>query len=263
MAEAQKKDGFSDAQAAYISGTLLEAGSDTTSNTLYAFVQAMLLYPDVQRYAQQQIDAVCGDSRLPSMHDQAELPYIRMLMKETLRWCPTTILGAVPHAATNDDTYKGYFIPKGAGVMNNVWTINNHPQRAPNPRQFDPNRYKDDHLGLYDSASNPDGSKRDMFTFGAGRRICPGMHVAERSLFLGMSRILWAFDITPAKDESGKPIIPNPDRLTQGFVCMPEEYPATITPRSPERAEIVRREWAVAEREVLNSRTKQWIASPL
>ncbi|SMQ51608.1 unnamed protein product [Zymoseptoria tritici ST99CH_3D7] len=43
MAEAQKKEGFSDAQAAYISGTLLEAGSDTTSSTLYAFVQAMLL----------------------------------------------------------------------------------------------------------------------------------------------------------------------------------------------------------------------------
>ncbi|USW56371.1 Putative cytochrome P450 [Septoria linicola] len=210
MAEAQKKDEFSDARAAYISGTLLEAGSDTTSNTLYAFVQAMLLYPDVQRYAQQQIDAVCGNSRLPSMDDQANLP------------C--------------------------AGVMNNVWTINNHPQRAPNPRQFDPNRYKDDNLGLYDSASNPDGSKRDMFTFGAGRRICPGMH---------------AFDITPAKDQNGKPIIPDPDKLTHGFVCMPEEYPATITPRSSERAEIVRQEWAAAAREFLDARTKQWIASRL
>jgi cytochrome P450 len=58
--------------------------------------------------------------------------------------------------------------------MNNVWAINNDPRRSRNPRTFDPNRYKDDYLGLYDSASNPDGSKRDQFTFGAGRRICPG-----------------------------------------------------------------------------------------
>jgi cytochrome P450 len=88
MAEAQKKDGFSDAQAAYISGTLLEAGSDTTSSTLYAFVQAMLLYPEVQRHAQQQIDEVVGDHRLPTLDDQSDLPYVRMIMKETLSRSP-------------------------------------------------------------------------------------------------------------------------------------------------------------------------------
>ena len=177
-------------------------------------------------------------------------------------WCPTAILGAVPHATTNNDTYKGYFIPKGAGVMNNVWGINMDPDRSPNPRKFDPSRYKDDHLGLYDSASNPDGTKRDNFSFGAGRRICQGIHVAERSLFLGISRILWALDIRPAEDASGNPIIPDQDKLTQGFVCMPVEYPAKITPRSKERADIVRREWQQAEKEQLDPQTKQWIASP-
>lgn len=100
MAEAQKRDDFSDEQAAYISGTLLEAGSDTTSNTLYGFVQAMLLFPDVQRKAQEQIDKVVGPDRLPSMEDEDFLPYIRGCVKETLRWMPTTILGAVPHATT-------------------------------------------------------------------------------------------------------------------------------------------------------------------
>lgn len=55
---------------------------------------------------------------------------------------PTTILGAVPHAVTQDDTYKGFLIPKGAGVMNNVWSINMDPKRAPEPRKFDPNRCK-------------------------------------------------------------------------------------------------------------------------
>lgn len=87
---------------------------------------------------------------------------------------PTTILGGVPHATTSDDIYKGYLIPKGAGVMNNVWAINMDPTRAPIPRKFDPTRYEKDNLSLYDSTSNPDATKRDHFTFGAGRRICPG-----------------------------------------------------------------------------------------
>ncbi|KAJ5103945.1 Cytochrome P450 E-class group I [Penicillium argentinense] len=236
MYEAQKKDRFSDDQAAYISGTLLEAGSDTTSSTIYAFVQAMLLYPDVQHKAQEEIDRVVGSERLPVIEDLAGLQYIRCIMKETLRWMPTTILGAVPHAVTQDDEYMGYLIPKGAGILNNVWSIHMDPSRHPNPRTFDPDRYQDDCQSFGDAAANPNPSKRDAFTFGAGRRICPGIHVAERSLFLAFSGILFAFNIEPAIDTEGRHIIPDPDRLTQGFVCMPEEFPAKITPRSRERA---------------------------
>jgi cytochrome P450 len=262
MYEAQEKEGFSDDQAAYISGTLLEAGSDTTSSTLYAFVQAMLLFPEVQRKAHEEIDIVIGPDRLPEMDDLPNLQYIRSCMKETLRWMPTTILGAVPHAVTQDDVYKGYLIPKGAGVINNVWGIGMDPKRHPSPRTFDPDRYCEDHQSLGDAAANPDASKRDAFTFGAGRRICPGIHVAERSLFLGMSRILWAFDIQPSSDDKGLPILPDPDHLTQGFVCMPEEFPARIIPRSQARADMVVREWKEAE-ELLDPETKQWLQPPV
>ncbi|KAH8431937.1 cytochrome P450 [Aspergillus melleus] len=259
MFESQKREMYSDDQAAYISGTLLEAGSDTTSNTLYAFVQAMLLFPEVQRRAQAEIDQVVGPNRLPVMDDLSQLPYIRACMKETLRWMPTAILGAVPHAVTQDDEYMGYLIPKGAGILHNVWAIHMDPKRHPNPRIFNPDRYQGDEQSLHDAATNPDVTKRDVFTFGAGRRICPGMHVAERSLFLGMAGILWAFDISPALDVMGSPILPDADRLTQGFVCLPEEYPATIRPRTREKADLIRTEWKEAEGGCLDSKTKQWL----
>jgi hypothetical protein len=178
-------------------------------------------------------------------------------------WMPTTILGAVPHATTADDRYKGFLIPKGAGVMNNAWAINMDPTRAPEPRKFNPDRHVDDHLSLYDSASQSDGTKRDQYTFGAGRRICPGMHVAERSLFLGIARILWAFDILPKMGKDGKPVLPDQEKLTQGFVCMPEMFAASIVPRSAERADIVRREWKACEGTLLDAETKQWISSPI
>ncbi|KAK3335186.1 cytochrome P450 [Cercophora scortea] len=263
LVAAQKAEGFSDDQAAYISGTLLEAGSDTTSSTLYAFVQAMLLYPDVQRKAQEEVDRVVGANRLPNMEDEDDLQYVRAIMKEALRWMPTTILGAVPHAVTQDDFYNGMLIPKNAGVVNNVWGIHMDPKRHPEPRRFNPDRYMDDHQSLADAAANPDGTKRDQFTFGAGRRICPGIHVAERSLFLGISRILWGFNIEPARDAQGNPIIPDQEKLTQGFVCMPEEFPAKITPRSEARKAIIMNEWATAEAELLDPVTKQWKQNPL
>ncbi|KAJ9645508.1 hypothetical protein H2204_001088 [Knufia peltigerae] len=260
--QAQKVDGFSDDQASYIAGTLLEAGSDTTSSTLYAFVQAMLLYPDVQKKAQIELDKVVGEDRMPTMDDDVQLPYIRACMKETLRWMPTTILGAVPHAVTQDDFYEGYLIPKGAAVMNNVWAIHMDPRRHPDPRRFMPERYEKDSQSLYDAASNPDATQRDQFSFGAGRRICPGIHVAERSLFLGISRILWAFEITPKLNSQGQPILPDPNELTQGFVVLPVDFPAQIKPRSKERADMVRRAWEQAQSECLDPETKQWITTP-
>ncbi|KAG9693583.1 putative cytochrome P450, partial [Aureobasidium melanogenum] len=262
MAQAQQEEGFSDDQAAYITGTLLEAGSDTTASTLYAFVQAMLLFPAVQKKAQEEIDRVVGKDRLPTMEDEPNLQYIRGCVKESLRWMPTTILGAVPHAVIRDDTYMGFKIPKGAGVMNNVWAIHMDPNRSPEPRRFDPDRFKDDFLNCADSATQPDASKRDAFTFGAGRRICQGMHVAERSLFLGISRMLWAFDINPVIDfATGEAILPDPDTLTQGILVMPEEYKVNITPRDEIRADLIRKEWQEAE-ELLDPVTKQWKQTP-
>ncbi len=262
MAKTQESEGFSDDQAAYISGTLLEAGSDTTSSTLYAFVQAMLLFPEVQQKAQEELDRVVGKGRLPTMDDEPNLQYIRGCVKETLRWMPTTILGAVPHAAIKDDEYMGYKIPAAAGILNNVYTINMDPKRFPDPRRFNPDRYANDFQSLAEAASNPNAALRDQFTFGAGRRICVGMHVAQRSLFLGMSRMLWTFEIRPAVDDAtGEEIIPDADKLTQGFVCMPVPYRAKITARSEERAEMVKKEWEDAQRS-LDPRTKQWVEVP-
>jgi cytochrome P450 len=247
LAKSQDAEDFSDDQASYISGTVLEAGSDTTSSTIYAFIQAMVLFPEVQAKAKAEIERVVGPNRLPTMDDECDLQYIRSISKESLRWMPTTILGAVPHAVTKDDTYMGYTIPAGAAVLNNVYTINMDPKRFPEPRRFNPDRYANDFQTFGEAAANPDASKRDQFTFGAGRRICPGLHVAERSLFLAISRILWAFDISPKIGKDGKPILPDPEKLTQGFVCMPEPFECEIKPVNKERATIIEREWEEAK----------------
>lgn len=117
---AQKKEGFSDEQAAYITGSLLEGGSDTTSGILVGFIQAMMVTPEVQKRAQEDIDRVVGPDRMPVMEDAANLQYIRAIVKESIRWMPTLILGS-PHAVIRDDYYMGYRIPEGTTVINNNW----------------------------------------------------------------------------------------------------------------------------------------------
>jgi cytochrome P450 len=52
----------------------------------------MMLYPEVQRKAQEEIDKVIGNDRLPTMADQASLPYLGAVVKEVLRWNPVTPL---------------------------------------------------------------------------------------------------------------------------------------------------------------------------
>lgn len=76
MAAAQEAEGFGNDQAAYISDILLEAGSDTTSSTLYGFVQPIGLFPEVQKKAQEELDRIVGRDRLPEMPNMDSLQYI-------------------------------------------------------------------------------------------------------------------------------------------------------------------------------------------
>lgn len=255
IVESQITAGFSEDVAGYISGTILEAGSDTTSASLIGFVQAMVLYPAAQKQAQDEVDRVCGTDRLPSIEDWDDMPYIRACIKESLRWMPTAIMG-IPHAVTQDDEYRGYKIPKGAGVTLNVWAIHMDDKRHSDPRTFDPSHYIGDDQTSAESAMNGDASQRDQFVFGAGRRLCQGMHIADRSMFLAISRLLWAFNFDKAVNAHGAKITPDQDDLMEGLLTRPSSFPAKITPRSEKHAQMLRDEWD--ECRILLDEDEQW-----
>ena len=60
-------------------------GTDSTSTSIINFVLAMVLYPDVQKNAQREIDTVIGRNRLPEFSDKENMPYVAAVMKEVLR----------------------------------------------------------------------------------------------------------------------------------------------------------------------------------
>jgi len=101
--------------------SVISASYETTSAVLMVFVLAMVLYPNVQKRAQAEIDSVVGRERLPTFEDRVSLPYIDAVVRETFRWQPVSPLG-VSHATSSDDVYDGYFIPKGAIITHNTWS---------------------------------------------------------------------------------------------------------------------------------------------
>lgn len=77
------------------------------------------------------------------------------------------------------------------------------------------------------------------------------MHVAERSLYINISRVLWAFNIVKKKAPDGSFIEPT-QTMVRGFMAVPEPFECDITPRSKKHAEIIRGEFAKAEKEGIN-----------
>jgi cytochrome P450 len=169
-----EEQGLDDLTCAYTCGGFLEGGSETTSLTMNNCIVGMLSNPSVIKKAQEEIDRVIGDSRTPVFEDEFDLPYVRQIIKETLRWRPINKLGA-NHYATQDDWYEGMFIPKGSIVMVNWWALQFDPKIWPNPDNFDPDRMKGRTLTAAEEAASGDPMDRSHFAYGGGRRICPGI----------------------------------------------------------------------------------------
>ena len=88
----------------FLSGVLMEGGSDTSASITLAFIHAMIKFPEVQEKAQKEIDSVIKEDRTPLWSDYDRLPYIAMIVKETMRWRPALPL-AFPHA-TSESRFK-------------------------------------------------------------------------------------------------------------------------------------------------------------
>ncbi|XP_006462255.1 hypothetical protein AGABI2DRAFT_119114 [Agaricus bisporus var. bisporus H97] len=183
----QERFGWSNSEIAGILSSPYIAGVSTTRGSFDAFISAVLLKPEVMKKAQAEIDSVVGDDTMPNFEDSHSLPYIRAIVKETLRWRPSIALG-IAHATTEDDVYEGMFIPAGSTVIGNIYAITRDTEVFPEPEEFKPERFIDNTDPIF---------KNYNLTFGFGRRICPGQHIASDQLFLFVSRMLWAFDIVP------------------------------------------------------------------
>jgi hypothetical protein len=232
--EEQHNLDMTDLEIAYAAGSPFGAGVETvwsletdkkynntnipkSAGSLASFLLACVRFGDsFIPKAQEELDRVVGSDRLPTFEDLPSLEYVRAIVSETLRWRPVAVLGGTPHATTADDTYRGMFIPKGSTVIAPLWSskwlrttcllkraryspfpVHLNEANFPEPHEFRPQRFLEprEYPGNFGHSA-----------FGWGRRICPGMHLGGASVAINVARILWAFDVKPAVDTTGKKI---------------------------------------------------------
>ncbi|KAJ5146289.1 Cytochrome P450 E-class group I [Penicillium bovifimosum] len=194
MIELRHKEQLDDLDMAILASAFMIGGVETTAAIMQWFSALIPAYPEIQKKAQEELDRVVGRDRLPNIEDEKNLPYCHAIIKEVERVHNPFWLGT-PHVASEDFVYEGQYIPKDTVVVLNTWTMHHDSHRHSNPDKFNPDRYINDPLTSADSANSADPMERDHWMFGAGRRICPGMIVAEREIWLTISRMLWAFDM--------------------------------------------------------------------
>jgi cytochrome P450 len=191
---------------------------------MYFLFLVLVLFPQVQRRAQAELDAAVGRDRLPTFDDRPRLPYIEAFCKELMRWQMVTPIG-LPHSSNKDDVYRGFFVPKGSIIVANAWAILHDPEIYPDPEEFKPERFL-----------NKDGSVRDdptlSLAFGIGKRLCPGRHFVDAAIFVVTSSVLSVFNVTKAKDENGNEI-PVKGGVTEErrLFVRPERFECSILPR--------------------------------
>ncbi|KAH9929104.1 cytochrome P450 [Epithele typhae] len=169
---------------------------NTNLLSLHGGFLALSLYPEVVKKAQEELDVVVGPHRLPAFDDEPSLVYVKAVIMEIMRWHNVLPLG-VAHGTTNDDTWRGWFIPAGTLIQPNVWACMNDPQMFPNPREFCPERFIKD--GAIDTPSSTPwcSSSGTEGEFG-------GETLRRAGLFINIASVLHVFDISGPLDANGK-----------------------------------------------------------
>ncbi|KAJ7477159.1 cytochrome P450 [Mycena galericulata] len=211
------------------SGALYFAGADTSVSVVKTFFFAMMMNPSVQRRAQEEVDRFfASEHRLPTLRDQSAFPYIGCILKEVLRWAPASPFGLF-HCSAQSDVYKGYLIPEKTIIMANIWAIMHDATVYPDPFSFNPARFFGD---------KPQPDPRD-YVFRFGRRICPGQHLAENSIWIQMVLSLLTMTISKAVDSDGNIIEPQV-AFTSGVVSHVKPFKYQIVPRNAAALSLVR-----------------------
>ncbi|KAI7904795.1 cytochrome P450 [Cokeromyces recurvatus] len=214
-----------------IMSEVLIAGGDTVS-VAASFTFAILChYPDIQQKLANEIDDFIRKyHRIPRFDDRLELPYYIAFQKECLRYRPAVYF-SIPRKANQDVIYKHFIIPKGTIMVSNIHTLHNDSTIFPHPEKFIPERFLNDTRTMY-ASSNGNIQNRDIYLFGWGRRICPGIYLAENELFNLVTKVMARCKIEPTISPTGEAIYPDlNDFKDDGATLVPSPFYIHFTER--------------------------------
>lgn len=164
-------------------------GTDTVAILLEWILARMILHPEIQSKAQDEIDHVLrtNNRTLVADSDLQNLPYIQAIVKETLRLHPPGPLLSWARLAIHDTHVGPHFIPAGTTAMVNMWAITHDERVWPEPEVFRPERFMEEDVAIM-------GSDLRLAPFGSGRRVCPGKTMGLATVHLWLAQLLHKFD---------------------------------------------------------------------
>ena len=90
---------------------MISSAYDTSVAAIEWTLSELLRYPRVMKHLQEELERVVGMNRMVEETDLAKLPYLDMVVKESLRLHPVGPL-LVPHESMEDIEVNGYYVPK-------------------------------------------------------------------------------------------------------------------------------------------------------
>ncbi|KAI8338009.1 cytochrome P450 [Chlamydoabsidia padenii] len=174
----------------------LIVGSETTSSTLGFAVIELLRHPHAMKKLQDELDTVefADQDRKLYTHEQLKsLPYLNAVLNETLR-LNTVIAGGLERRTEKDITLgNNLVVPKGTGLVCNIFHAHLNEEYWPNARSFEPERW------LPDADVEPDLDA--FYPFSAGSRNCVGKNFAWMEMRLVLATLIKRFELTPLAAE--------------------------------------------------------------
>ncbi|KAE8792161.1 alpha-humulene 10-hydroxylase-like [Hordeum vulgare] len=169
---------------------LIGAGSESSASTLQWAMAELMRSPAALRRAQAEVrGALAGQSRVREEALQ-ELPYLRLVIKETLRLHATVPL-LLPRECREPSRVLGYDVPEGTMVLVNAWAIGRDAASwGPDAEEFRPERFEEGAAAAVDLR----GADFELVPFGAGRRMCPGITFGLAVMEVGLASLLFHFD---------------------------------------------------------------------
>ncbi|XP_068649532.1 cytochrome P450 76C4-like [Aristolochia californica] len=167
---------------------LVMAGMDTTAVTLEWVMAELIKHPETMVKIQEELDQVVGANNVVEEKHLSSLRYLSAVVKEAMRLHPASPL-MLPRTPSQTTTLGGYSVPKGTRVLVNTWATVRDPDIWEKPNEFIPERFT-----TSDRKWDFSGNDFDFFPFGSGRRICPGISMADRMIMYGLATLLHSFD---------------------------------------------------------------------